>query len=172
MEDIVLPPKTPKPQPPIRKYKVKSVPKVLKTVLGQAPCWRGYLENNRWVRNNNLRSSITLKKFCDELMLSAKRAGLDPDITFVSAGGAHNSVKIEQYVHTESEDDFEKRYREYESEIEKHARWDALPAAEKRRILLDIKRLEKLARLQKKKDELKVELNELVSEIEHTARTA
>lgn len=173
MIDIILPPSGPRPTEPQRKFKTKTyAKKMLEKVLGVKPNTYRIL-NGRWTKTSDLdKGSIPLKLFTDLLLKSAKDLGLDPETTVISHAAAGNSVAINQRIFTESEEDYLDRYSKYERELADYLRWDNLPSSEKKRMLDLAKKHKKIEQLQKKKNELKNQLNEIAAELESETRNA
>jgi hypothetical protein len=163
MENIILPPSTPRPIEPQRKFKMKAfAKKLLAAALGPDP----QLEwsNGRYVRKEQ--AGVPLKLFIEKLLAEAKALGLDMERVVVRKASQNNSIAIEQHVFTESEEAYLKRYEEYERALEEHTRWESLPTEEKKRMLAEIKKQKKILDLQKKRDALKAELNKIADEID------
>lgn len=161
MSNITLPPSTPRPTEPVRKFKVKSYSrKLLLKTLGDDPQY-GWA-NNRYAKAS---CAIPLRLFLENLMSAVKSSGLDADTLVVSRGAAHSSILIEQRIFTESENQYMERYSDYERAVDEHKRWDALSATEKKKAMKELKRQRRLVDLQKRKDALKVELNYISDEI-------
>ena len=167
MNDIILPPSTPRPTEPDRKSKTKAyAKKLLDKILGE---WPGYSwVNNRYVRMGNA-TPVPLKLFLANILSEAKSMGLDPDTVVVRRLAANNSISIEQRIFTETEEQYLIRYAEYECAVKEHDRWNNLSVAEKTRMTAEIKRQRRLKNLQEKKNALKVELNKISDEIDQAS---
>ncbi len=169
MEEIIHPPKGPKPVKPKPLVKTKNITrKLLKKILGEGP--KIDKTESRWTYKLG---TITLRQFCEQLISEAKSQGVDPDSYWVRPAASINSIAIESPYQAETDEAYQKRLRKYQEDLEPHLKWDALSPSQKKEMHRRILAIETAKKLQQKKDKLKqelLELNDKLSELQQEVR--
>ncbi len=162
MDEIIYPPQNPRPIKPEPLTKRKNVTrKLLRSLLGDKP----KVFRNSYGRWDWSLGVLTIRQFCEQLLSTAKSAGIDPDSYYVRAASSVNSIAIEAPIEAETPEKFAQRMEKYELDMIEHRRWEALGRKGQKEMMTKISKLRKAKELQARKDRLKKQLNEINTEI-------